>query len=186
MLSIADTAVLHLAGDDDVQYSCWTRECLPCVPLPTICPFVWMSAVRDCVSACLCVCRWWNPAVEMQAIQRAHRIGQTRAVEAIRFCTTDSIEDNSKRAVDARYCSCCRIDALLSHPHLSLTKTASSCCPCLLLGLHLPVRRQQRHQLPVMALQAKKQLVFEGVADGKFSAMASKLSQKDLQFLFRN
>jgi|EP01046_Picozoa_sp_COSAG06_P024746 hypothetical protein len=36
-----------------------------------------------------------------------------------------------------------------------------------------------------MALQAKKQLVFEGVADGKFGAMAS-LSQKDLQFLFRN
>lgn len=38
----------------------------------------------------------------------------------------------------------------------------------------------------MMALQAKKQLVFEGVADGKFSAMASRLSQKDLQFLFRN
>jgi DNA repair protein RAD16 len=28
---------------------------------------------------------WWNPAVEMQAIQRAHRIGQTRAVTAVRF-----------------------------------------------------------------------------------------------------
>ena len=28
---------------------------------------------------------WWNPAVEMQAIQRAHRIGQTKAVKATRF-----------------------------------------------------------------------------------------------------
>ena len=25
---------------------------------------------------------WWNPACEMQAIQRAHRIGQTRPVKA--------------------------------------------------------------------------------------------------------
>ena len=36
---------------------------------------------------------WWNPAVEMQAIQRAHRIGQTRAVTAIRFITSDTIEE---------------------------------------------------------------------------------------------
>ena len=27
---------------------------------------------------------WWNPAVEMQAIQRAHRIGQTREVQPLR------------------------------------------------------------------------------------------------------
>jgi DNA repair protein RAD16 len=36
---------------------------------------------------------WWNPACEMQAIQRAHRIGQTREVRAVRFITTDTIED---------------------------------------------------------------------------------------------
>ncbi|KAK7230731.1 nucleotide-excision repair protein [Aureococcus anophagefferens] len=35
---------------------------------------------------------WWNPAVEMQAVQRAHRIGQTRTVTATRFVTKDSIE----------------------------------------------------------------------------------------------
>ena len=69
--------------------------------------------------------------MEMQAIQRAHRIGQTRAVEAVRFCTGETIENN------------------------------------------------------MMKLQEKKQLVFDGVADGKFAAMA-KLSMKDLQFLFRN
>merc|ERR1712156_464766 len=36
---------------------------------------------------------WWNPAVELQAIQRAHRIGQTRPVKAIRFITKNSIEE---------------------------------------------------------------------------------------------
>jgi len=36
---------------------------------------------------------WWNPAVEMQAVQRAHRIGQTRPVHAVRFATENSVEE---------------------------------------------------------------------------------------------
>ncbi|MBS2016209.1 MAG: DEAD/DEAH box helicase [Deltaproteobacteria bacterium] len=36
---------------------------------------------------------WWNPAVEAQAIDRAHRMGQTRTVVAYRFVCTDTIED---------------------------------------------------------------------------------------------
>mmetsp|Transcript_4228 Transcript_4228/g.17131 ORF Transcript_4228/g.17131 Transcript_4228/m.17131 type:complete len:244 (+) Transcript_4228:2214-2945(+) len=36
---------------------------------------------------------WWNPAVEAQAFQRAHRIGQTRAVRAVRFITKGTIEE---------------------------------------------------------------------------------------------
>jgi DNA repair protein RAD16 len=36
---------------------------------------------------------WWNPACEMQAIQRAHRIGQTREVKAVRFITKDTVEE---------------------------------------------------------------------------------------------
>jgi SNF2 family DNA or RNA helicase len=36
---------------------------------------------------------WWNPAVEMQAIDRAHRIGQTRQVIAYRLIAKDTIED---------------------------------------------------------------------------------------------
>ena len=36
---------------------------------------------------------WWNPAVEAQAIDRAHRIGQTRPVFVHRLIATGTIED---------------------------------------------------------------------------------------------
>jgi SNF2 family DNA or RNA helicase len=36
---------------------------------------------------------WWNPAVESQAIDRTHRIGQTQNVFAYRLVVKDSIEE---------------------------------------------------------------------------------------------
>ncbi len=36
---------------------------------------------------------WWNPAVEQQAIDRAHRIGQTRHVYACRLIAKDTVEE---------------------------------------------------------------------------------------------
>ena len=35
---------------------------------------------------------WWNPAVEAQAIDRSHRIGQTRRVFAYRLIARDTVE----------------------------------------------------------------------------------------------
>lgn len=37
--------------------------------------------------------RWWNPAVEDQATDRAHRIGQTRAVKVFRIHTLGTIDE---------------------------------------------------------------------------------------------
>lgn len=36
---------------------------------------------------------WWNPAVEMQAIDRAHRIGQNKRVFAYKMISKDSVEE---------------------------------------------------------------------------------------------
>jgi SNF2 family DNA or RNA helicase len=36
---------------------------------------------------------WWNPAVEDQAADRAHRIGQTRPVFVYRLVTQDTVEE---------------------------------------------------------------------------------------------
>jgi SNF2 family DNA or RNA helicase len=36
---------------------------------------------------------WWNPAVEAQAIDRVHRLGQKRAVNAYRFIAKNTVEE---------------------------------------------------------------------------------------------
>ncbi|MBO5923398.1 MAG: DEAD/DEAH box helicase, partial [Lentisphaeria bacterium] len=36
---------------------------------------------------------WWNPATELQAADRTHRIGQTKAVRSIKLLVKDSIEE---------------------------------------------------------------------------------------------
>ena len=36
---------------------------------------------------------WWNPAVEAQATDRAHRIGQTKVVTSIKLIVSGSVEE---------------------------------------------------------------------------------------------
>jgi len=37
---------------------------------------------------------WWNPAVERQAVDRAHRIGQTNVVNVYRLVTAETVEEH--------------------------------------------------------------------------------------------
>jgi SNF2 family DNA or RNA helicase len=47
-----------------------------------------------CANHVLLLDVWWNPTVEDQAIDRAHRLGQRKTVQVHRFVIKDTIEDN--------------------------------------------------------------------------------------------
>ncbi|MET8703852.1 DEAD/DEAH box helicase [Kitasatospora sp. NPDC004723] len=46
--------------------------------------------------------RWWNPAVEDQATDRAHRIGQRRAVQVRRLVCAGTVEERIGELLDAK------------------------------------------------------------------------------------
>ncbi|HEX4415669.1 MAG TPA: DEAD/DEAH box helicase, partial [Lacipirellulaceae bacterium] len=46
--------------------------------------------------------RWWNPAVEDQAINRAHRIGAKQSVTVTRFVTLDTIEQRIQEILERK------------------------------------------------------------------------------------
>lgn len=54
---------------------------------------------------------WWNPAVEQQAIDRAHRIGQTKTVNVYRLITENSVE---QRIMDLKDKKSKMIDAIIN------------------------------------------------------------------------
>ena len=46
--------------------------------------------------------RWWNPAVEQQAIDRAYRIGQTRNVQVHVFCCKGTLEERIDELISSK------------------------------------------------------------------------------------
>jgi SNF2 family DNA or RNA helicase len=46
--------------------------------------------------------RWWNPAVEDQATDRAHRIGQTRAVQVHKLVCAGTVEEKIDRLLEQK------------------------------------------------------------------------------------
>ncbi len=46
--------------------------------------------------------RWWNPAVEDQAIHRAHRFGRDRHLHVYRFLVVDSVEERIAEILDEK------------------------------------------------------------------------------------
>lgn len=45
---------------------------------------------------------WWNLAVQNQATDRAHRIGQTRTVNVVKMIATDTIEEKIIQLQEAK------------------------------------------------------------------------------------
>jgi SNF2 family DNA or RNA helicase len=46
--------------------------------------------------------RWWNPAVENQATDRAFRIGQTRNVQVHKFVCTGTLEERINEIIESK------------------------------------------------------------------------------------
>jgi superfamily II DNA or RNA helicase len=65
---------------------------------------------------------WWNPAVEAQASDRAHRIGQTRPVTVYRLIATGTIEE---RIVELHRKKRDLADSLLDESHAAATLGAA-------------------------------------------------------------
>ena len=51
----------------------------------------------------------WNPQMDLQAMDRAHRIGQKKEVQVFRFCVENSIEE---KVIEKAYKKL-RLDALV-------------------------------------------------------------------------
>merc|ERR1712151_887648 len=45
---------------------------------------------------------WWNPSVEDQALDRAHRLGQRRPVRCLRFVAERTVEERILRVHDQK------------------------------------------------------------------------------------
>jgi len=58
--------------------------------------------------------RWWNPAVEDQAINRAHRIGAAGPVTVTRFVTADTIEERINEVLEHKRAL---FDTILAEAH---------------------------------------------------------------------
>ncbi|MFF6988903.1 SNF2-related protein [Streptomyces sp. NPDC010273] len=63
--------------------------------------------------------RWWNPAVEEQATDRAYRIGQTQPVQVHRLITEGTVEDRIADMLEAKRALA---DAILGSGESSLTE----------------------------------------------------------------
>src|SRR5262249_25619327 len=46
--------------------------------------------------------RWWNPAVENQATDRAFRIGQTRSVQVHKFVCSGTLEEKIDEMIERK------------------------------------------------------------------------------------
>lgn len=62
---------------------------------------------------------WWNPAVESQAVDRAHRIGQSKTVSVYRLVTEDSVEQKIMALKEKKSKI---VDALINENGLSTVK----------------------------------------------------------------
>ena len=113
--------------------------------------------------------RWWNPAVEDQATDRAYRIGQTRPVQVHRFVTQGTIEEKIAELL-ARKRSLA--DSVLARGETALTELSNAELRDL-VELRAVTRVTRRSatvthpRLPAAARRRRRHLVEQGGAAGR-------------------
>ena len=66
--------------------------------------------------------RWWNPAVEEQATDRAYRIGQTKPVQVHKMVTRGTLEERIAALLDRKRALA---DAVLARGEAALTELSN-------------------------------------------------------------
>ncbi len=67
--------------------------------------------------------RWWNPAVESQATDRAYRIGQTRTVQVHKFVVSGTLEERIDQMIEEKMKLA---DQIIGHGEQWLTELSTS------------------------------------------------------------
>lgn len=67
--------------------------------------------------------RWWNPAVESQATDRAYRIGQTRTVQVHKFIVSGTLEERIDQMIEEKTQLA---DSIIGHGEQWLTELSTS------------------------------------------------------------
>lgn len=81
---------------------------------------------------------WWNPAVEDQATDRAHRIGQTRPVMVYRIIARGTIEEQILKMHDEKRDL---VDGVLSGADASAKLSTKELAELIRLGVEVPLRQ---------------------------------------------
>ena len=77
--------------------------------------------------------RWWNPAVERQAEDRAHRMGQTVKVNVIKYTCIETIEERIENILVSKQAL---FDELIDDVSINLSKSLTKVEMMSLFGLH--------------------------------------------------
>lgn len=108
---------------------------------------------------------WWNPTTEDQAVDRAHRIGQTRTVTVSRLTVKDTVED--------------RILSLQVLPHSVLEFR------CLILSMQgSSIFVNFGFNWLICFQEDKRKMVASAFGEDGSGGHATKLGMDDLRFLF--
>ncbi|KAG6518295.1 hypothetical protein ZIOFF_021699 [Zingiber officinale] len=106
---------------------------------------------------------WWNPSTEDQAIDRAHRIGQTRPVTVSRITVKDTVED---RILALQF--------IVTNCIISDFKTTAN-----LVSLHGQINRAW-----YILQEEKRKMVSSAFGEDQTGTHATRLTVDDLRYMF--